>query len=167
MPEPDAAVAIVHARDPEEAVLLMRRAERLEDSWSGQWSFPGGRKEPQDLDLLHTALRELDEECGIRLSPNDLETALAPRVARRVAPPYLLVAPFVLRVNRQLPTVLDAVEAVEGVWVPLSMLRDSTLHAVQSVPGRPPEMQYPAILLNGTPVWGFTYRLLMDWLAIR
>lgn len=167
MTEPEAAVAIVHASDPEEAVLLMRRAERLEDSWSGQWSFPGGRKELQDADLLHTALRELDEECGIRLSPDDFEAALPPRVARRLKPPYLLVAPFVFRVDRRLPTVLDADEAVEAAWVPLSTLRDSASHAMHSVPGRPAEMRFPAILVNGTPLWGFTYRLLMDWLTAR
>ena len=65
--EPHAAVAIVRARQPRESVLLIRRSERQEDSWSGHWSFPGGRRDPEDPDLLHTAFRELEEECGIRL----------------------------------------------------------------------------------------------------
>jgi 8-oxo-dGTP pyrophosphatase MutT (NUDIX family) len=165
MSEPEAAVAIVHAREPEEAVLLMRRAEREGDSWSGHWSCPGGRREPQDLDLLHTALRELEEECGIRLRAAALEAELPARIARRAQPPYLLVAPFVLKVDRHLPTILDTGEAVEAVWVPLAILRDRERHAMQSVPGRPPEMLYQGIALNGTPLWGFTYRLLMDWLG--
>jgi 8-oxo-dGTP diphosphatase len=162
--EPEAAVAIVHASEPEEAVLLMRRAERQGDSWSGHWSCPGGRREQGDLNLLQTALRELEEECGIRLRPADLETELPPRIARRPEPPYLLVAPFVFRIGRHLPTVLDTLEAVEAMWVPVSMLRDPERHAWHSIPGRP--MRFPGIDLNGTPLWGFTYKLLMEWLGV-
>ena len=43
-------------------------------------SFPGGRREPKDCDLLHTALRELEEECGIHLARERLEAALPPAV---------------------------------------------------------------------------------------
>jgi 8-oxo-dGTP pyrophosphatase MutT (NUDIX family) len=164
--EPEAAVAIVHAREPVEAVLLMRRTEREGDSWSGHWSCPGGRREPRDVNLPQTALRELEEECGLRLRPDNLETALPPRIARRAEPPYLLVAPFVLKVDRHLPTVLDTLEAAEAMWVPLAILRDPARHGLYSVPGRPPEMRFQAIDLNGTPLWGFTYRLLMDWLGV-
>jgi 8-oxo-dGTP pyrophosphatase MutT (NUDIX family) len=166
MSEPEAAIAIVHARNLEEAVLLMRRAEREGDSWSGQWSFPGGRRAPHDIDLLRTALRELEEECGIRLGTTNLETAMPPRLARRAAGPYLLVAPFVLRIDCQQATVLDRGEAAEAVWVPLDDLRNPARHCLRSVPGRPPEMRYPAIELNCVPLWGFTYRLLTDWLGI-
>jgi 8-oxo-dGTP pyrophosphatase MutT (NUDIX family) len=166
MPEPEAAVAIVHARDPEEAVLLMRRTEREDDPWSGHWSCPGGRRDAHDIDLLHTALRELEEECGIRLRRDDLEAELPHRIARRAEPPYLLVAPFVFRIDRHLPTVLDTAEAAEAMWVPLSLLRDASRHAWQSVPGRPPEIRFPGVLLNRTPLWGFTYKLLMDWLRL-
>jgi 8-oxo-dGTP diphosphatase len=164
--EPDAAVAIVHALEPEESVLLMRRTVREGDSWSGHWSCPGGRREPLDLNLLQTALRELEEECGIRLRPADMEAELPPRVARRAQPPYVLVTPFVFRVERPLATVLDEGEAAEAMWVPLRILRDPARHAMQSVPGRPAEMKYPGVALNGTPLWGFTYRLLLDWLGL-
>jgi 8-oxo-dGTP pyrophosphatase MutT (NUDIX family) len=166
MPEPEAAVAIVHARAPEDAVLLMRRTERADDSWSGHWSCPGGRRDEQDSDLLQTALRELEEECGIRLRRDNLEAELPHRIARRAEPPYLVVAPFVFRVDRHLPTVLNVGEAAEAMWVPLSILRDPARHAWQSVPGRPPDVHYPGVLLNRTPLWGFTYKLLMDWLEI-
>src|ERR1043165_8599890 len=57
--QPEAAVAIVRAREPEDSILLMRRTIREGDSWSGQWSFPGGRCDPSDPSPLDTALREL------------------------------------------------------------------------------------------------------------
>jgi 8-oxo-dGTP diphosphatase len=167
MAEPEAAVAILHAVEPEESVLLIRRAERADDPWSGHWSFPGGGREPEDPDLLHTALRELEEECGIRLGREHFEAALPPTPAGRRVGRFVLVAPFLFQVAGELPVILDPREAVEALWTPLSILRDPARHAVQCVPGQPKEMPFPAIELNGVPLWGFTYRLLADWLGLR
>ena len=160
-------MAILHAIEPVESVLLIRRAERADDPWSGHWSFPGGRREPEDPDLMHTALRELEEECGIRLGRNHFETALPPTLAGRRVGRFMLVAPFLFRVAAELPVVLHPPEAVEALWTPLEILRDPARHAVQCVPGLPKEMQFPAIELNGVPLWGFTYRLIADWLGLR
>ncbi|HEY1203466.1 MAG: CoA pyrophosphatase [Bryobacteraceae bacterium] len=166
MPEADAAVAIVRAGGPRETVLLIRRAEREGDPWSGHWSFPGGRRDAEDPDLVHTALRELLEECGIRLGRQDPEAALPLAVARRRTPPFLLVAPFVFAVDGQQPAILDPREAVEAVWVPLGELRDPARHGLRSVAGMPREMLFPAVDINGWPLWGFTYRLVSDWLGL-
>jgi 8-oxo-dGTP pyrophosphatase MutT (NUDIX family) len=167
MGEPEAAVCIVHARGPEESILLIRRAERETDSWSGQWSLPGGHRDDTDVDLLHTALRELEEECGIRLTREHLETALPHRLARRRVGRYLLVAPFVFRVATEYATILDPLEAAHATWAPLSYLRDVGHHRLRSVPGVPPDMLFPAVEMEGAPLWGFTYRLVTDWLGLH
>jgi 8-oxo-dGTP diphosphatase len=165
MADPEAAVAIVRARAPEESILLIRRTERVGDPWSGHWSLPGGRRDPQDSDLLHTALRELEEECGIRLGRERMEAALPAASVGRLLGPRMLVAPFVFSVDRELPTVADPEEAVEALWIPVRILRDPARHAVQSVPGMPSDMQFPGIELNGVPLWGFTYKLVIGWLG--
>ncbi|HUB77396.1 MAG TPA: CoA pyrophosphatase [Bryobacteraceae bacterium] len=167
MADPEAAVAIVRARAPEESILLIRRTERAGDPWSGHWSLPGGRRDPADPDLLHTALRELAEECAILLAPEQLEAALPASSVGRLLGPRMLVAPFVFFVDEQLPTIADPEEAVEAVWVPVRILRDPSRHAVQSVPGMPPDMQFPGIELNGVPLWGFTYKLVTGWLGVK
>ena len=166
MREPDAAVAIVHAHGAADSVLLMRRAEREADSWSGHWSFPGGRREPEDADSLDTALRELEEECGIRLERERLERTLPVATARRRVGRFLKVAPFVLSVEAEYAVSLDEREAVEAVWAPLRVLRDPARHRLQAVAGHAPAFLFPAIDLNGVPLWGFTYRLLMEWLGL-
>jgi len=145
---------------------LIRRSERQEDPWSGHWSFPGGRRAAGDHDALHTALRELEEECGIRLARPDMETALPHTLARRRVGPFLLVAPFVFRVERELATVLDPREAAGSRWIPLSLLRDPSRHSLGPVHGRPAEMLFPSVALEGGPLWGFTYRLITDWLGL-
>jgi 8-oxo-dGTP pyrophosphatase MutT (NUDIX family) len=166
MREPEAAVAIVRTREPDTTILLMRRAEREGDAWSGHWSLPGGRRDESDVDLLQTALRELREECGIRLLREQVSAALPPALARRRTGPFLLVAPFVFDIETELPTMLDASEAAGALWIPRRMLLDPAQHSFRPVPGMPAEVSFPAIALPGAPLWGFTYRLLVDWLEI-
>lgn len=168
MPEPEAAVAIVWSIAAEESVLFMRRGERENDPWSGQWSFPGGHCDPEDPDALHTALRELREECAIHLSTRNLHQALPLAVARRKAGRYLQVAPFVFQVDHRPAVQVDRQEATEARWFPLRVLRDPAHHRLRAVPGMPPEMFFPAIELDRdeVPLWGFTYRLTTEWLGL-
>ncbi len=165
MTEPEAAVAIVRAVSLD-SVLLIRRTERDTDPWSGHWSFPGGRRDPADYDLLATALRELDEECAVRLRREDLAAGLPVRWARRRTPPFLLVAPFVFQVPAELATILDPNEAAEAQWVPLAAIRDRSRHRLRSVPGMDGHIRFPSLDLAGPPLWGFTYWLLVDWLGL-
>ncbi len=164
--EPEAAVVIVHARLPEESILLIRRATNPRDPWSGHWSFPGGRRDPGDRDLLDTALRELREECDIVLPREQLAATLPPSMAGRRVGRHIWVAPFGFRVEECLPVKVDPSEAVEAVWAPVSLLADPTRHQRMPVPGLPTEMKWPAIPLNEVPLWGFTYRLVCDWLGL-
>jgi 8-oxo-dGTP pyrophosphatase MutT (NUDIX family) len=52
------------------AFLLCRRASRL-SSHAAQWALPGGRLDPGET-AVDAALREMDEEVGIRLSDSDV-----------------------------------------------------------------------------------------------
>ena len=164
--EPEAAVAIVEAHSEPHSVLLIRRAEREGDSWSGHWSFPGGWRQAGDPDLLCAAIRELQEECGVGLAREYMESALPHTLARRRVGRYVLVAPFVFRVESEFSTILDPREAVEALWVPIARLRDPGQHALRPAPGRPANMLFPAVQLDHVPLWGFTYRLITDWLAL-
>jgi 8-oxo-dGTP pyrophosphatase MutT (NUDIX family) len=166
MTEPEAAVAMVQAHGRRKSILLIRRAEREGDSWSGHWSFPGGWRHAGDRDLLCTAIRELAEECGVRLAREQMDRALPHTLARRKVGRFVLVAPFLFRVEEEFATVLNPGEAVEALWVPLSWLLDPARHSLRPVPGRPPELLFPAVDLNGLPLWGFTYRLITDWLEL-
>ena len=50
--------------DGQPAVLFTKRTETV-GTHKGQVSFPGGRQDPGDVDIVDTALRELEEEVGI------------------------------------------------------------------------------------------------------
>src|SRR5262245_1701845 len=53
-----AVAAILRDKPHGTEVLLIRRAARDGDPWSGHMAFPGGQREPEDRDLLTTAERE-------------------------------------------------------------------------------------------------------------
>lgn len=65
-------IALVEADDGsgEAALLLTRRAAGLR-AHAGQWALPGGRLDPGET-LETAALRELCEELGVRLGPEDI-----------------------------------------------------------------------------------------------
>src|SRR5262249_57490429 len=76
--------------------LIIKRAERPGDHWSGHLALPGGRAQIEDADLIATAARETYEEVGIDLLDGgefigQLEI-IAPTNARL---PRLEIAPFV------------------------------------------------------------------------
>lgn len=62
------------------AVLLTRRAETM-NNHAGQWALPGGRIDEGESPL-RAALREMDEEVGLRLADSDLLGALDDYVTR-------------------------------------------------------------------------------------
>ena len=64
-----AAVALVLLEGPQGLeLILIKRAERGDDPWSGQIALPGGRYEGGDRDLEATAVRETSEETGVDLA---------------------------------------------------------------------------------------------------
>lgn len=160
---PRAAVAVVLAPDPD-SVLLIRRAEREGDRWSGQLAFPGGRWSPGDPDLAATARRETWEEVGIDLTTPPL-TALDDLAPRTPVLPPLVVRPFVYVLPAQVPFNLNQ-EAAGAWWVPLESFRRPGSY-------RPVEFHRYGTLVRTAGyrlefgiLWGMTERILTPLLAL-
>ena len=157
-----AAVAIILVPDPD-ALLLIRRAERTGDPWSGHMALPGGRRESGDADLLATAIRETAEEVGVELSSAELAGSLQDVVPRTPVLPAIAVRPFVfLRDSR--PALSLNSEVTSAMWVPLEhLLRADTHHLVRlEVAGS--SRLVPAYQLSDAIVWGMTERILTQLL---
>lgn len=160
-----AAVSLALVLDGRPRVLLMRRSAKQGDPWSGQISLPGGHQEPEDEDLLATAIRETREELGLDLSGMPCLGSLAARRARaRGAVLDLGVVPYVFALEREVPTVASP-EAEEAFWLSLERagsgaLDDQYVHA-QADGTR---LEFPAWNLEGRIIWGMTHRILSDLL---
>jgi 8-oxo-dGTP pyrophosphatase MutT (NUDIX family) len=153
-----AAVAVVLVPSPD-AVLLIRRADRAGDPWSGHMALPGGRREPHDEDLVATAVRETFEEVGLRLGRADLLGGLDDVVPRTPVLPPIAVRPFVFGLAER-PPLTPNPEVAAVRWVHLDhLLHPETYHSARlEIRGEPRE--FPAYRVDESIVWGMTERIL-------
>jgi 8-oxo-dGTP pyrophosphatase MutT (NUDIX family) len=148
-PAPDArrraAVAVVLHDQPSPRVLLMKRAERPGDPWSGHISLPGGRYQASDGDLRVTAIRESHEELGIDLTGAQLLGNLAALHPRSSGPDGI--------------EPVCGPEALAAFWLPIDLAisgaLDGTYHYAQ-LSG----MSFPSWTYEGHVIWGLTRRIL-------
>ena len=153
-----AAVALIVAPSPD-ALLLIQRAERPGDPWSGHMALPGGRRDPEDHDLLTTAIREAWEEVGISIPRETLLGALPDVVPRTSALPPIAVRPFLLAVPSRPALVLNP-EVAAATWVTLEELLRPDVHRQVNVEIQGHVRDVWAYLLEAGVVWGMTERIL-------
>ena len=71
-PKPSGILGIHHLQDlPQRATLILTRRTAKLRRHSGQWALPGGRVDPGET-AEQAALRELEEEVGLTLQPEDI-----------------------------------------------------------------------------------------------
>jgi 8-oxo-dGTP pyrophosphatase MutT (NUDIX family) len=166
-PERAAVVALLRFERAAPEVLLIQRVAHPGDRWSGQVSFPGGREEEGDADLLATALRETQEEVGLDLSST---ARLLGRIdaVRAIAKGRFLpmsINPFVLVQTRAQAFALGS-EATEAFWLPLDRVAQGELDDHFSYRLGPLPMTFPCWRWEGKIVWGLTYQMIRSLLRV-
>ncbi len=117
-PKESAVMMILHPRDNELHTLFILRPEN-QGVHSGQISFPGGKKELTDDNLLHTAFRETYEEIGIEQSKLEYLGSLSELY---IPPSNFIVQPFVAYCNHEPELTPSADEVSEVIHYPLGQL---------------------------------------------
>ncbi len=142
-------------------ILLTRRTETVEHH-RGQISFPGGAEEKDDRSLLETALRESEEEIGLKREDAIPLGALSPMVT--VTDFY--VEPFVAAIPQPYIFRPQEAEIAEIIEAPLPALADPAILEKKPFPGRPdPVLFYH---YGRHTIWGATARMLAELLeALR
>ncbi|MBV8470901.1 MAG: CoA pyrophosphatase [Burkholderiaceae bacterium] len=123
--EPAAAAVLVPLvqRPQGLQVLLTQRTQHLRDH-AGQIAFPGGRTDAHDLDARATALREADEEIGLKSEHIDVIGQLP--IYSTVT--SFQVTPVVALVRPGFNLTLEAFEVAEAFEVPLEFLMTPAHH---------------------------------------
>ena len=167
-PSRAAIAAVLREGEGGPEVLLMERAHRAGDRWSGQVSLPGGRAEPHDRDLLATALRETEEEVGLHLETSaDLLGRLddVHAMAKAKLLP-MAVTPFVFAARDVPMAVRLSHEATEAFWFPLGRASCGELDGTHVYTLGPTTWDLPCWRFEGHTVWGLTHKVLRGLLAL-
>jgi 8-oxo-dGTP pyrophosphatase MutT (NUDIX family) len=162
-----AAVAVVFRELPSAdvtalEVLMILRAERTGDPWSGQVALPGGRQDPSDATLIDTAIRETLEETGVDLTRDAVILGTLDELRPRtpVLPP-IIVTPIVAVVRHDV-SLTTSDELAEAFWVPLDQFRDPMIARESTVRVRGEERVVSSYVLGPHVVWGMTERILRN-----
>lgn len=126
---------------------------------SGQVSFPGGRAEPGDRDLIETALREASEEVGI--IPEKVHI-LGILTDMYIPPSNFLVLPVVGYSEEPPAFVPDPAEVAEIIQADLGFLFDRSLRKETIMNVRGYEIEAPYFDVENKIIWGATAMILSE-----
>ena len=162
-----AAVAIAMATINDEVQLLMiRRAKREGDPWSGHMGFPGGRRDAGDCDDLACAVRETHEELGFDLAQwGELVCELGEvNTGWRPDRPEMLVTPYVFSLS-DVPPMRPNYEVDGVVWVPLAFLLDHGNRVPLQWEWRGEKVESDSYLFENDRIWGLSLMMLDELMA--
>lgn len=173
--EPDrisqaAVTLLLRERGDDDEILIIKRAERAGDPWSGHLALPGGRAQAEDADLLITAARETLEEVGVDLlgSPASRDRFIGqlpllaphnPSLPRIEITPLVAVAP-----DGAMMSLSHEVEMT--FWISVNRLKAAGRSAEYRLHFGDYVRKWPAYPSLGGPIWGITERILTDFLTL-
>jgi len=137
-------------------VLLTKRAN-YKGTHSGQISFPGGKKEPFDLNLQETSLRETFEEVGI----SSMDVNVIKQLTPIYIPPSNFVATPYIGIIKEIPFFKKNHEVEELIYFPIHKLfNDKNLGVFQS---STTNTKTPCFIFNDHKIWGATAMILNEF----
>jgi len=156
----NAAVAVLLKQEKGDfSVFFVKRVENPVDPWSGQMAFPGGKRDPKDVNLKQTVVRETLEETGINLL--DRCQFLGVLTALRSRPrPDLRILPFVVLTDYEPIVRLNQKELKDFLWVQLKELIQSKTFVKFDFG------EVPAYSVRNEVIWGLTYNILENLFTV-
>lgn len=141
--------------------LVLTKRTELVPTHKGQISFPGGGFEEADGDLLTTALRETQEEIGLR--PEDVEIVGILDDTVTVTSRHV-VRPFVGIVPHPYPYRLDPFEIERLIHLPISALLCGAPFREEIWEREGGPVTVPFYDHDGDTIWGLTARILKQFI---
>ncbi|MBC8173605.1 MAG: CoA pyrophosphatase [Chitinophagales bacterium] len=138
--------------------VLIKRAA-YEGVHSAQIAFPGGKMEPEDIDRSYTALRETEEEIGVKKETIRLLGKLSDVY---IPPSNFFVFPYIGWVPFRPEFTPDKNEVESVVETPVSVLRDQSIKGEQEIQRDDLKFKAPYYSINGHRVWGATAIILSE-----
>ncbi|MFH2054621.1 MAG: CoA pyrophosphatase [bacterium] len=158
---PAAVLIPLFLKEDELHVLLTVRTDQVE-AHKGQISFPGGTREPDDPDMLATALRETEEEVAVRAA--DVE--ILGQLDQLISVTDFIITPFVGMIPYPYEFHRSETEIAELLEVPLSFFLNSDNCRAEKRIYRGHEITVYFFDYQGHTIWGVTARILVGFLRL-
>lgn len=147
-----------------EIYLALIRRNEYDGVHSGQISFPGGRYEEEDRDLIHTALREAEEETNIRQDNVQILGEITPVY---IPPSNFLVNAVVGWTDKKPDFIAEVAEVQEILSIPLSELLNPANRQTKDIKHREYSIiDVPCFFIQGHIIWGATAMMLSEVLDV-
>ncbi|NLR90017.1 NUDIX hydrolase [Flammeovirga agarivorans] len=131
---------------------------------SGQMAFPGGKYDDTDEDMIYTALRECEEEIGIKVERSAVLGTLSDIY---IPPSNMHVVPVVAKYDERFEYDIDTFEVAKVVETTLSQLQDPANHKEYTFKMSNGLMyKTPSFDVNGHTVWGATAMILSELMMV-
>ena len=143
-------------------IIFIKRTETVK-THKGQIAFPGGTQEKRDNTLLDTALRESEEEIGLRKDDAIILGELDDHITTTS---NFIVTPFVAMIPWPYNFTREKAEVDEIISVPITALlaKNSMKPEIELLDGK--EVPSFAYYYSGVRIWGATARILNKLLGI-
>lgn len=154
------AVLIALYKDKDELRTVLMKRPNYVGTHSGQVSFPGGKMEHSDENVVQTALREAEEEVNIQ--PSDV-TVIGQLTQLYIPPSNFLVHP-VLGVLKKPPRLVPDNHEVASIHTPSLRLlfNDDTVEEKEILLSTGLKVQSPCFTVDGHTVWGATAMIISE-----
>jgi len=155
---PAAVLILLYIEDNEIHFFLTKRSNELEHH-KGQISLPGGIQEENEK-LIHTALRETEEEIGINKTSISIIGSMTPLF---VPVTGFMINPFIGYSLDKLEPIPDPIEVEEIFSVHISDLLNEANRTTEKRNIRGYDVEVPYFKLNNYEVWGATSMILSEF----
>jgi len=152
-----AAVLVAIVDRPEPGVILTVRTDTVRRH-AGQVAFPGGRIDPDDDGAIAAALREAEEEIGLK--PSDVEVVGTADRYRTVT--GFDITPVLGVVPPELPLILQPDEVAAVFEVPLHHLLERRNQILKTIEWQGRERSFYEIEWAGQRIWGATAAMIVN-----
>jgi len=157
---PEAGILVPVTDDPGNPEMIFTlRSEHL-STHSGQVAYPGGKRDPGDLSLAATALRETHEEIGLPPDQVEIISPLGQVMSRH----GILVTPYVGVVPEEHPLEPNPGEIDSVFRVPLSFFLEDRRERTDALPFQNQTIHVPCYRWERYQIWGLSAVVLVDFL---
>lgn len=162
-PVPAAVMIIIYPDILGQSRLVLMKRSNYNGHHARQISFPGGKKEQSDENLLEAAIRETEEEMGIVLNKNNVLRALTQLY---IPPSNFIVQPYVTLIDKT-PDFRPNYEVEKLILPTLTDILNENSIQLRSIMTRGnTEIHSPCFILLDEVVWGATAMILSEFRSL-